>query len=64
MATFLYQCPITRRNVQGWVADEPTAGDTETYVSMKCLVCGAAHLVNPKTGRIAGPQPRQAGERL
>jgi len=53
MATFLYQCPVTRRNVQGWVADDVAAGE-QTFVPLSCLACGVVHLVNPKTGKTAG----------
>lgn len=53
MATFLYQCPFTRRNVQGWAADDTVSDDRETFVPVTCLACGTLHLVNPKTGKTA-----------
>jgi len=51
-ATFLYRCPNTGLNVQGWVADDPTEG--ETYQPIPCTICTRLHLVNPKTGRVLG----------
>ena len=54
MAPFLYRCPNTGRQVQGWIADDPTDEDDDTYQSLECLACTRVHLVNPKTGRVAG----------
>jgi hypothetical protein len=52
MATFLYRCPVTGYNVQGFVADDPAKD--EDFVAVTCLVCTRVHLVNPKTGKLAG----------
>jgi hypothetical protein len=49
MATFLYRCPNTGLNVQGWSADEVPS--SETYEVVTCLACGRVHLVNPATGK-------------
>jgi len=54
MATFLYLCPNTALNVQGWVADDPTEGKAETYEPVTCTACTQVHLVNPKTGKVLG----------
>ena len=54
MPPFLYRCPITGFNVQGWVADDPTEGGDETFVPVNCVVCTRVHLVNPKTGKVIG----------
>jgi hypothetical protein len=54
MPPFLYRCPITGSNVQGFVADDPTAGDYETFEPVTCLACTQLHYVNPKTGKILG----------
>jgi hypothetical protein len=51
--TFLYRCPNTGRNVQGWSADEVT-DDDETYQSFECIACTSVHLVNLKTGKVLG----------
>jgi hypothetical protein len=51
MLTFIYQCPSTGQNVQGWIADEVSAADTEVFYPMTCLACRQLHLVNPPTGR-------------
>jgi len=54
MAAFLYRCPNTGLNVQGWVADDPTERGDETYEPLACPACTRTHLVNPKTGRVLG----------
>jgi hypothetical protein len=55
MNAFLYRCPSTGLNVQGWVADDPPAErDSETYEAVTCTACTRIHLVNPKTGRTLG----------
>jgi hypothetical protein len=53
MAPFLYRCPTTGFQVQGWATDDdPENG--EHYESVICLACGRVHFVNPKTGRVLG----------
>jgi hypothetical protein len=54
MATFLYECPITKRRVQGWQPDQEIPAAPNTFVSLTCLACGQVHLVNPMTGKTAG----------
>jgi hypothetical protein len=54
MLPFVYRCPNTGLNVQGWVADDPTEGEGETYYSVTCTICTQMHLVDPKTGRVLG----------
>jgi uncharacterized Zn finger protein len=55
MATFLFYCPNTGHQVQGWVADDVfTESGGETYEAVRCHACGQVHLVNPKNGRVAG----------
>lgn len=54
MATFLYRCPNTGLQVQGYVAEDPTEDDAEAYELLKCLACTRMHLVNPKTGKVLG----------
>jgi hypothetical protein len=53
MATFLYRCPATGYNVQGFVADHPAKDDT-VFQSVTCTACSRVHLVNPKTGKVVG----------
>jgi hypothetical protein len=48
MTAFLYRCPNMALNVQGWVADDPTDGEAETYEPITCTACARPHLVNPK----------------
>jgi len=54
MAPFIYRCPATGLNVQGWFADEVVPNENETYESVKCLACSQLHLVNRSTGRPLG----------
>jgi hypothetical protein len=54
MPPFLYCCPNTGLNVQGWVADDPSEGEAEIYEAVICTVCTRVHLVNPKTGKVLG----------
>jgi hypothetical protein len=56
MPPFLYRCPNTGLNVQGFVADDPTEGEAETYEPVTCLACTRVHLVNPRTGKVAGAE--------
>jgi hypothetical protein len=49
MAAFLYRCPTTGLNVQGWFADEKT-----TYETVTCLACTQVHLINRLTGKVLG----------
>jgi hypothetical protein len=53
METFVFRCPRTSLNVQGFVADDVSSED-EMFISIGCLACGQAHFVNPKTGKILG----------
>ncbi len=53
MALFLYRCPNTGLNVQGFTADDPTDDDAG-YEIVTCTVCTRNHIVNPKTGKVLG----------
>jgi hypothetical protein len=55
MPTFLYQCPITGYRVQGSLPSDDAVDDNpDAYRPLPCIVCGRTHLVNPKTGMVAG----------
>jgi hypothetical protein len=54
MVTFLYRCPTTGYNVQGYSADDPIEKDQHAFQPVTCTVCGRVHLVNPKTGKTIG----------
>ncbi len=57
MRTFIYRCPRTGLNVQGWFADEPFVHDDRTsadYETVTCLACTGVHLVNRSTGKLMG----------
>jgi hypothetical protein len=50
MIGFIYRCPRTGQQVQGWAADHLTDG--ETYESVSCIACGRIHLVSAKSGTV------------
>ncbi|HTS40952.1 MAG TPA: hypothetical protein VMH84_10490 [Xanthobacteraceae bacterium] len=52
MATFVFKCPNTSLNVQGFVADDPLKENGNVYESITCLACRQTHLVNPTTGKV------------
>lgn len=54
MPSFIYRCPATGLNVQGWVADDPNEDEAETYEALTFMACTRVHLVNPKTGKVLG----------
>jgi hypothetical protein len=51
MPAFLFRCPITGLQVQGWTDNDPSETSEHTFESITCHACGQVHLVNPKTGR-------------
>jgi hypothetical protein len=57
--TFLNRCPITGRQVQGWIADDPAdypaEDDGGNFQSVACLACAGMHVVGPRTGKVLGP---------
>jgi len=57
MGAFLFRCPVTGQNVQGWIADDPTADtDENVYEAVSCLACNRSHLVNRSTRRVLGAE--------
>jgi hypothetical protein len=54
MAAFLYRCPTTALNVQGWFGDEVVDDEDTTYETVTCLACRQVHLVNRSTGKVLG----------
>jgi hypothetical protein len=53
MAPFLYRCPATGRQVQGFSATDLPEG-SEEYEAVTCLACAQIHFVNPGTGKVLG----------
>jgi hypothetical protein len=53
MATFVFRCPNTGLNVQGWSAEE-ISDEPNAYETITCTACGQLHFVNPATGRALG----------
>ena len=58
MTSFVYRCPTTGYNVQAHSTDSPPDDDSATYHAVTCAACARVHLVNPKTGRVAGAECR------
>jgi hypothetical protein len=54
MATFVYRCPTTGLNVQGWFGDDPSEHEGEVYETITCVACTRVHLINRSTGRVLG----------
>jgi hypothetical protein len=55
MASVVYRCPTTGKNVQPSFDDDDTPPDDSlTYVSLRCPACARLHLVN-RTGRTIQP---------
>jgi hypothetical protein len=57
--TFIYKCPVTALNGQGHVPRldyEEQVAKGHHYQSLTCTVCGGAHLVDPRTGKVAGSE--------
>ena len=54
MPAFMYRCPLTGYQVQGFVADDPNKDGDDTFRPLTCTVCTRVHLVNPKTGKVIG----------
>ena len=54
---FVYRCPNTGLNVQGWLESEPAADrEADLYEAVTCTACARVHLVNPRTGRLSGEE--------
>jgi hypothetical protein len=55
---FLYRCPVLGQTVQSWTNDDLGGSQFETVT---CIACRRTHLVDPKSGAVAGVQDdRQA----
>ena len=54
MVTFVYRCPITGLQVQGWTTDGGAENGKETYEGQHCPVCNRLHFVDPKRGVVLG----------
>jgi len=55
MTTFLYRCPNTGFQVQGY-SPEQTSDDQSSYEAITCLMCKRLHFVNPATGKMLGEE--------
>lgn len=57
MPSFMYRCPTRRIHTHAWIADEAHAkAGKDEFVSVSCLACQQAHLMNPRTGALAGSE--------
>jgi hypothetical protein len=64
MAAFVFRCPNTGFNVQGWSAYEVSGDEADTYETVTCIACQQTHLVNPATGKVLSSERRLASARL
>jgi len=55
MPPFLYRCPNTGFQVQGY-SPEQTSDDESSYEAITCLICKQLHLVNLATGKVLGEE--------
>jgi hypothetical protein len=53
MASFIFRCPNTNSNVQGWTADDGS-DEGDTYLPQQCIARRQIHYVNPQSGRVLG----------
>jgi hypothetical protein len=51
MPGIMFRCGY---RVQGWIAEDTSAADENTYKSLACVACHQMHLVNSKTGQVMG----------
>jgi hypothetical protein len=64
MPAFIYRCPASGYNVQGFVADDPTNVSEDVFQPVTCTVCAGVHLVNPKTGRLLEIDGQREGDNV
>jgi hypothetical protein len=52
---FIFRCPRTGYNVQGYDDDDETEmTDGKRYRMFECLACRGFHLIDPDTGKLMG----------
>ena len=54
MVPFVYRCPNTGVQLQGWTADDGVENGKEIYEGEHCPACNKFHFVNPKTSKLLG----------
>jgi hypothetical protein len=59
MAPFIYRCPRTGLQVQGFGPLPDHLADGEIYEPKTCTACGRIHLVNLKSGRVLESPEKQ-----
>jgi hypothetical protein len=52
MTPFTFRCPTSTLVVQAFASDGASVG--EYFEAVECNACKQTHLVNPRTGKIAG----------
>jgi hypothetical protein len=50
--SFVFRCPTTGLNVQGYTELEDQSDGYRRYEGVQCLACRRLHIVNPDTGRL------------
>lgn len=54
MPAFLFKCPVTGHQVQGWVAEAIPAEDKDSHQAVPCNACRQLHFVKASTGAVLG----------
>jgi len=62
MPLFVYRCPTTGHQVQGFSADD-VSEDTHTYERVFCIMCKRVHVVNPASGAVLSQNAEQGTAR-
>lgn len=55
MSSFLFRCPVTGLQVQGWL-DDATKEKRRSFITVACTACSGSHFVNPVTGEVLGEE--------
>jgi hypothetical protein len=50
---FVFRCPVTLQNIQGWMDHDENAPDDE-YEPVSCPACARLHFFNRKTRKMLG----------
>lgn len=60
MRPFVFRCPATGLQVQGFAADDMLdqgdRKDPDAFVTVACTACLGSHFVNAVTGRVLGDE--------
>ena len=58
MPAFIYCCPNTGFDVQGYSLGRTSDKNDPAYEAVICVACNGVHLVNARTGKVMGDEHR------